>query len=87
LKPASRSNCAATIGCAFSVVTSLGAMIATGVPSWPLSASSFFASAMPLPFTRVSAPTSISSGVFRMLGTRANPLRVPPLFPTLIARK
>ncbi len=33
LKPALRSNCAATIGCAFNVVTSVGAMITTGVPS------------------------------------------------------
>src|SRR6266478_3218386 len=33
LKPASRSNCADTIGCALSVTTSPGAMITTGVPS------------------------------------------------------
>src|SRR6201986_4359091 len=33
LKPASRSNCAATIGCALSEPTSPGAMTTTGVPS------------------------------------------------------
>ena len=33
LKPASRSYWAATIGCAFSVTTSPGAMITIGVPS------------------------------------------------------
>ena len=33
LKPASRSNCAATIGCAFNDTTSPGAMITIGVPS------------------------------------------------------
>src|SRR6202012_4888721 len=33
LKPASRSNWAATIGCAFSEPTSPGAMTTTGVPS------------------------------------------------------
>src|ERR1700744_3326031 len=33
LKPASRSHCAGTIGCAFSDTTSPGARITTGVPS------------------------------------------------------
>src|ERR1700730_8947953 len=63
LKPASRNCCATTIGCAFNVTTSPGAMTTTGVPSYPDSASSFLASAMPLPFTSISEPSSVASGV------------------------